>query len=372
MATVSSAMSPRDLAVGVQGVSHHFGTGETAKQVLFDVNLELGRGEIVIMTGPSGSGKTTLLTLVGGLRAVQQGSLTVLGEQLAGMGPRGLVALRRRIGFIFQAHNLFSALTATENVMMALELHGGAATERQERARRALVRVGLEKRLHHKPEELSGGQRQRVAIARALVNCPKLVLADEPTAALDKQSGRDVVALFQEMVREDGCTILLVTHDNRILDVADRIVNMVDGHVASNVAVRRSVEICDFLVQCPVFTQSTPATLTEMAQKMTVETHPPGAAIIRQGDRGDKFYVLRRGSADVVVTTGKEEKRVHQLRAGEYFGEIALLKDVPRTASVVAQEECEVYALAKEDFLEATRKSAPFHQQLLDAFFKRQ
>ncbi|MBW4463830.1 MAG: DevA family ABC transporter ATP-binding protein [Pegethrix bostrychoides GSE-TBD4-15B] len=220
------------VAITVQNLNHYFGQGQLQKQVLFDINLEINSGEIVIMTGPSGSGKTTLLTLVGGLRSAQSGSLNVLGQELAGATAKQLTEARRHHGYIFQAHNLHSSLTAIQNVKMGLELHPAVSlTEIQTRATDMLEQVGLGDHLHDYPDDLSGGQKQRVAIARALVSHPQLVLADEPTAALDSKSGRDVVTLMQTLAKEQGCTILLVTHDNRILDVADRIVNMEDGRL---------------------------------------------------------------------------------------------------------------------------------------------
>lgn len=224
-------------AIIVRNVDHSFGKGQLRKQVLFDINLEINSGEIVIMTGPSGSGKTTLLTLVGGLRSVQSGSLIVLGQELSGATSKQLTAARRHHGYIFQAHNLHGSLTALQNVRMGLELHPEiSAAEMQLRAAEMLREVGLEDRLNYYPDDLSGGQKQRVAIARALVSHPQLVLADEPTAALDSKSGRDVVTLMQKLAKEQGCTILLVTHDNRILDVADRIVDLEDGRLMNNTA----------------------------------------------------------------------------------------------------------------------------------------
>jgi putative ABC transport system ATP-binding protein len=216
-------------------LNHFFGHGELRKQVLFDINLNIYAGEIVIMTGPSGSGKTTLLTLAGGLRSAQTGSLTVLGQELCGASATELTLARRNNGYIFQAHNLHNSLTAVQNVKMGLELHNHlSVSEMQTRAAEMLNQVGLGHRLDYYPDDLSGGQKQRVAIARALVSHPKIVLADEPTAALDSKSGRDVVTLMQTLAREQKCTILLVTHDNRILDVADRIVHMEDGKLANN------------------------------------------------------------------------------------------------------------------------------------------
>lgn len=225
-------------AIIVSNVDHYFGQGQLRKQVLFEINLEINSGEIVIMTGPSGSGKTTLLTLVGGLRSVQSGSLIVLGQELCSASPKQLTEARRHHGYIFQAHNLHGSLTALQNVRMGLELHPEiSAAEMQLRAAEMLREVGLSERLNYYPDDLSGGQKQRVAIARALVSHPQLVLADEPTAALDSKSGRDVVTLMQKLAKEQGCTILLVTHDNRILDIADRIVDMEDGRLINNTAI---------------------------------------------------------------------------------------------------------------------------------------
>jgi len=219
--------------ISIHKLNHYFGTGQLQKQVLFDINLEIFAGEIVIMTGPSGSGKTTLLTLLGGLRSAQSGSLNVLGQELCQASQNDLVQARRHNGYIFQAHNLHGSLTALENVQMGLEVHGiFSKSERHHRAAEMLKQVGLEERINYYPADLSGGQKQRVAIARALVSRPQIVLADEPTAALDKKSGRDVVDIMHDLAKQQGCTILLVTHDNRILDIADRIIYMEDGRLS--------------------------------------------------------------------------------------------------------------------------------------------
>jgi putative ABC transport system ATP-binding protein len=220
------------IAVECEGLSHHYGLGRLRKQVLFDLSLKVGQGEIVILTGPSGSGKTTLLSLCGGLRTVQEGELTILDYNISGASEKELYQVRRRMGFIFQAHNLHRSLSAVQNVAMGLEVQ--QLLPRQEREQQALVmleHIGMADHGHKYPEELSGGQKQRVAIARALVHQPKLVLADEPTAALDKHTGREVVDLMSTLAHEHGTTIILVTHDNRILDVADRILNMEDGRL---------------------------------------------------------------------------------------------------------------------------------------------
>ena len=220
--------------IRVEGLNHAYGRGELRKQILFDVQVEIQAGEIVIVTGPSGSGKTTLLTLVGALRSAQEGSVQVLGNELRKARPGTLEQVRRQIGFIFQQHNLLGALSAVQNVELGIRAsrrHPRASHRR--RAREMLEAVGLSERLHHKPEQLSGGQRQRVAIARALVAEPAIVMADEPTASLDKQSGREVVNQMRVLAKEHGTTILLVTHDNRILDVADRIVHLEDGRLST-------------------------------------------------------------------------------------------------------------------------------------------
>jgi putative ABC transport system ATP-binding protein len=219
--------------IQIQNLNHYYGTGGLRKQVLFDISTEIAPGEIVILTGPSGSGKTTLLTLCGALRSIEQGSVTVLGQELRGAARRDLVRTRERIGFIFQSHNLIGALTAKQNVQMSLGLDGTSPAEAGRLAEAMLGAVGLADHVNYLPAKLSGGQKQRVAIARALVRNPKIVLADEPTAALDKKSGRDVVDLLQKLAKAQGCTILLVTHDNRILDIADRILTLEDGRLVS-------------------------------------------------------------------------------------------------------------------------------------------
>jgi putative ABC transport system ATP-binding protein len=216
--------------IDIQNLNHYFGQGTLKKQVLFQINLKITAGEIVILTGPSGSGKTTLLSLIGGLRSVQEGSLQHFEKELRGVSEEQLVQTRRQIGYIFQAHNLLPFLTARQNVQMSIELQENlAGRETEERAALILEEVGLGHRIDYYPDSLSGGQKQRVAIARALAGNPPLVLADEPTAALDSKTGRDVVNLMQRLAKEQSRTIVLVTHDNRILDIADRIVHMEDG-----------------------------------------------------------------------------------------------------------------------------------------------
>ena len=202
------------------------------RQVLQGVNLTVAAGEVVLLTGPSGCGKTTLLTLVGALRSVQEGSVEVLGQQLAGASRRDRQRLRRSIGMIFQGHNLLRCLTAEQNVQMGSDLLPDLSYRaRRDQSREWLRAVGLGDELHKLPHDLSGGQKQRVAIARALAAHPRLLLADEPTAALDSQTGREVVELLRRLARDQGCAVLMVTHDPRILDIADRLVRMEDGRL---------------------------------------------------------------------------------------------------------------------------------------------
>ena len=219
-----------DAAVHIQGLSHSFGRGSMKREVLKDIALSIAPGEVVLLTGPSGCGKTTLLTLIGALRTVQVGSVEVLGQRLDGAGRRQRQQLRRRIGMIFQGHNLLRCLTAEQNVQMGSDLLPNLSYRaRRDQAREWLRSVGLADHLGSLPHDLSGGQKQRVAIARALAAKPNLLLADEPTAALDSVTGREVVELLRRLAREQSCAVLMVTHDPRIVDVADRLLQMEDG-----------------------------------------------------------------------------------------------------------------------------------------------
>jgi putative ABC transport system ATP-binding protein len=221
-------------AVRIRGLDFAYEENGRRSQVLFDIDLDIQPGEVVLLTGPSGCGKTTLLTLIGGLRTVQSGELTVLGHDLHNCDPEGLVEVRRHIGFIFQLHNLLEFLTARQNVQMALQLHPELSrAEMAAIAGQTLEVVGLGPWCDVYPAQLSGGQKQRVSIARALAGRPRLVLADEPTSALDSQTGREVVELLLRLAREQSCPILMVTHDTRIADVADRIIQMEDGRIVA-------------------------------------------------------------------------------------------------------------------------------------------
>ena len=388
--------------VCIHGLNHRFGQGELSQQVLFDIDLEINPGEFVLLTGPSGCGKTTLLTLIGALRSVQEGTLHVLGREMRGLTKEGLIAARRDIGFIFQAHNLLDALTAGENVSLALDLksytpdrlydHGGqllgiAVGDSDAKnfmngvarnvdalarglATGLLTHLLLGERVDHKPNQLSGGQKQRVAIARALVNHPRLVLADEPTAALDKVSSIIVIELLKKLTQM-GSTIIVVTHDSRIMDRGDRVVTMKDGRIQSNILVDETVRICLFLQNCPLFSGLSPSRLVEVAQQVRKEVHPPGATIIRQGEIGDKFYMIKEGAVEISMAEDVASKVVATLGSGQFFGEIALLEDQPRNATAVARERVELYALRKEDFLHARAAFEPMRDELMKVFAQR-
>ena len=223
-------------AVCIDGLRHWYGRGTNSRQVLQGVDLSIQPGEVVLLTGPSGCGKTTLLTLIGALRKVQQGHVEVLGQSLNGASRGSRQRLRRKIGMIFQGHNLLRCLTAEQNVQMGADLLlDQSYLARRDLAREWLRAVGLGDHLNKLPHDLSGGQKQRVAIARALSAHPRLLLADEPTAALDSTTGREVVDLLKRLAREQDCSVLMVTHDPRILDVADRLVKMEDGRLFSSV-----------------------------------------------------------------------------------------------------------------------------------------
>ena len=225
---------PEENTVSINNLSHFYGLGENRKKVLDGININIRKRELVLLRGPSGCGKTTLLTLIGALRTCQEGSLYVLNNELNGASRKIRQRLRRNIGMIFQGHNLLRCLTAEQNVQMGADLLSDLTyLQRREISRNWLSEVGLDD--HHKklPSDLSGGQKQRVAIARALSAKPKLLLADEPTSALDSVTGREIVSLLRRLAKDQNCSVLMVTHDPRISDLADRILNMEDGKIYS-------------------------------------------------------------------------------------------------------------------------------------------
>lgn len=229
-----------DVLVEARDVRHAFGEGELRREVLHGVSCTIASGEIVIITGPSGSGKTTFLTLIGALRSLQTGSIRLLNQKLENATLDQLVEARRSIGFIFQQHNLLPAFSACENVQMPLAVDPSfSPAQCRQRALELLEAVSLPDHAHKRPAQLSGGQRQRVAIARALVRRPRIILADEPTASLDATTGRAAVDLLKRLAKQEKCALILITHDARILSVADRILHLEDGLLHESGAINR-------------------------------------------------------------------------------------------------------------------------------------
>lgn len=218
--------------IEAENLTYQYGTGDLAQQVLKNATLKVASGEFVILAGPSGSGKSTLLSLIGALRAKQDGKLIVGGHDMSGADENEMRLIRRQVGYVFQQHNLLGFLNARQNVEMTLEMFGDTdVAARKAEAQAILEQVGLGNQLAHYPSQLSVGQKQRVAIARSLVHQPKIILADEPTASLDGKTGVKIVEMLQGMVKNQGCGALVVTHDNRIFDYADRILHIEDGMV---------------------------------------------------------------------------------------------------------------------------------------------
>jgi putative ABC transport system ATP-binding protein len=350
--TAPSRSTPEEPVVSIRGLQYWYGAGPNRTQALWDIDLEIGRGEVVILTGPSGSGKTTLLTVMGTLRSVEQGQVRVLGHDVAQLGRDARVALRRDIGFIFQFHNLFSSLTAIENVRMATAMKPGRVAERNRRSVAILTRLGMHDRLDHLPAELSGGQNQRVAIARALVNEPALVLADEPTASLDPASGQEVLTLLHELTAGPmRTTVLIVTHDQRVLDRADRIVNLVSGRIISNVRPALAIHICEMLKNVPQCAGLSPSTLARIAERMTVEQHQPGEILAREGEEGDRVYLINVGEAEA----GGDGRVRRSLTAGQTIGALTAITHLRIEETVTVKTPMEAYVLTTGALQEVMR-----------------
>ena len=354
-------------AIRVDELNHYFGEGEARNQVLFGNSIEIPAGQLVVMTGPSGAGKTTLLTLIGALRSVHEGRIEVLGRDLSRLGGGDLVEVRRDIGFIFQMHNLFDALSAYENVKMAAQLANGELGDMRQRCAGILERLGLGHRIDHKPRFLSGGERQRVAIGRALVNQPRLILADEPTAALDKDSTMNVINLLKQTTIDYGAAVMMVTHDHRIIDSADRLVHMVDGRIMSDVVLHDALRICEFLRPIDLFKALTPQQLSDVAEHVKKRHFAAGETIVREGEPGEEFFVISDGEVEVI----RADHEVARLRPGDFFGEVALISGEPRNATIVAEGDVDTYVLGKTDFETALASSRSFRDQLHRIYFMR-
>lgn len=303
--------------ISVNGLSHVFGDGSTKKTVLDGITVDFHPGEIVIIMGPSGAGKTTLLSLIGALRSVQTGSVNVAGTELRNASPCQLRAVRRRVGFIFQDQNLLPSLTALENVQLALATDSRATGEAsRSKAVELLAVVGLRQCAGKLPRELSGGQKQRVAIARALVRSPKIILADEPTAALDGHSGRLIVELLQHLARQIGCAVLLVTHDNRILDVADRLLMLEDGrmdktNLGLNRATHETFALIKLLAGYPDALTS-PQQIETISEQFDARLHGLLGAVATLARRGDTSQ-RTMGWLAVAENLGSLRNCLHQI-----------------------------------------------------------
>jgi putative ABC transport system ATP-binding protein len=219
-------------AIEVRDLSKTYAEGSAASRALDGINLDVDSGEVTLLMGPSGSGKTTLISIMGCILRPTTGTVRIAGRDVTHLRERELPAIRLgHIGFVFQGFNLFPTLTAIENVELALDLKNIRGKEGTRRARSLLEEVGLAEKCNSFPADLSGGQKQRVAIARALAGEPEIILADEPTAALDKSSGQTVMNMLRRLALERGRAVVIVTHDNRVLDYADRIVRIEDGRI---------------------------------------------------------------------------------------------------------------------------------------------
>ncbi len=223
----------KNIAVKTNTLCKGFGAGEARTEVLKDVNFEARMGELLMLVGPSGCGKTTLLSVIAGTLATDRGEITVFDAPLHQLSKRDVTAFRAaNIGFIFQQYNLIPTLNCLENVSVPLRIQGHPAKAAETRAAEMLEKVGLGQRLRHRPGLLSGGQQQRVAIARALVHDPRLIICDEPTAALDRENGQKVVEILKNVAAKPDRCVIIVTHDNRIFNYADRMTHMEDGRIA--------------------------------------------------------------------------------------------------------------------------------------------
>ncbi|RUR85719.1 hypothetical protein PCC6912_05440 [Chlorogloeopsis fritschii PCC 6912] len=329
--------------ISIQNLNYFFGEDSLQKQVLFDINLAVKAKEFLILTGPSGSGKSTLLSLIGCLRSVQQGSLKILGQELNGATREQLVQMRRNFGYITQSSNLLDFLTVQQNIQMSLELQPGFSPKAARAKTAAILEsVGLSEKLDAYPKNLSGGQRQRVAIASALVTQPKLVLADEPTAALDKTAGRNVVALMHRLAKEHNSAVLMVTHDNRILDLADRIVHVEDGKLG--LALNQELSLV-----LPGFNE---ASLEKATTTPTVLTYQSEEIIVHQGEPASKFYIILEGEVEIIQEFADQPPRLlNHLSRGDYFGEVGLLRGGQRTATVRVAKNSEVKVMVIEEEL---------------------
>ncbi|MEA5470008.1 ATP-binding cassette domain-containing protein [Spirulina sp. 06S082] len=353
--------------VEIDRLNHYYREGGQRKQVLSDVNLAIQSGETLLLTGESGSGKTTLLSLIGCLRSLQEGSLKIFDRELFGIQETKLFKLRRHIGFIFQHFNLLDFMNIEQNVQISLELQADFSPGKARRmSREVLEKVGLGNKFHAYPRQLSGGQKQRVAIARALVHSPQLILADEPTAALDSKTGLEAIELIQNLAREQGSAVLIVTHDQRIFHVADRIIQLEDGRLKRGYSEEAALGLSEL----------TERELHRLATNFNfkVRTYQPGEIIVREGDRSPEFYILIQGTVEVFQQLHNAHKVVlNRLERGDYFGEIAMLmgQRSPATVQVVSNTPVKILVINRKVFLDTVSDSGLTKAVLLQQMLKR-
>jgi putative ABC transport system ATP-binding protein len=232
-----------EITVDVRNVRKEYGQGNVQVLAVVDVSLRIRRGEVVLILGPSGSGKTTLLSMIGAILRPTSGEISINGERISGMSERELPRVRRQqIGFVFQGFNLLKSLTVQENVQVALNLNGVRGREAREKSQGVLTELGLGDRLGFHPADLSGGEKQRVSIARAIVSQPKVILADEPTGNLDSKTGRQIGQILRGLAQDHGATVVIVTHDTRLEQIADRVLYLEDGVVREERRIGREEE----------------------------------------------------------------------------------------------------------------------------------
>ncbi|PSL20538.1 ATP-binding cassette domain-containing protein [Shimia abyssi] len=356
-----------DHIVKIRGLKHSYKEASTMKQVLHGIDVDVHPGQNVFLTGYSGSGKTTLISLVGCLRSVQDGSLKLFDEELNKASARKLLAMRKRVGYVFQHFNLLDFLSIRQNVQQSLEIQPDYnPREARKLSEEMLDAVGLGDRVNDHPSDLSGGQKQRVAIARALVHRPKLLIADEPTAALDTSTGRDIIDLVQRLSRAQNSAAIIVTHNMRILDSADEILHMIDGRIGTAITEQISL----------VLPNLDDRHLAEIASKAIAREYKPGDLIIKQGDPADEFYILTGGEAHVfrLDDNGNRTELATFSKRGTYFGEMGLLTEHgTRTACVEVHgsQPTRLLAIKGSDFAEMIGRSRATRAVITDEMWSR-
>jgi putative ABC transport system ATP-binding protein len=315
-----------DKLVVIKGLNHTYPEGDGIRRVLYDINLTIQAGCIVFITGESGSGKTTLLSLIGCLRSLQEGSIKIFGQELSGANQRQLLSLRQNIGYVFQHFNLLEFLTARENVQTSLEIQPNfSPIQVREKSEWMLEQVGLGNKINAYPSELSGGQKQRVAIARALVHKPKLLLADEPTAALDSTTGREIIELITRLAKQQESAAIIVTHNRRLLPAADQVIHVENGKLTAAIADELSLSL-------PTLTDYQ---LDQITPFINVVNYDALQTIVAEDEPANEFFIILDGSVEVIkFDLDQTPQIIAQLNQHDYFGEVGLLTGGRRTATV--------------------------------------